>query len=124
MRGRDPYVNCTRENPGLTVLRRSLNSKGEDEEFSTRREKSYYLGHLDLMMKFFLSFRQGYLKQARKRTDMFSEEQIAKIFSNIEQIYLFHQEILRQLEECFVEDDPYASEIGGVFLNNVSFIRS
>lgn len=53
---------------------------------------------------------------------MFSEEQITKIFSNIEQIYLFHQEILRQLEECFVEDDPYASEIGAVFLNNVSFI--
>ena len=53
---------------------------------------------------------------------MFSEEQITKIFSNIEQIYLFHQEILRQLEECFVEDDPYSSEIGAVFLNNVSFI--
>ena len=53
---------------------------------------------------------------------MFSEEQITKIFSNIEQVYLFHQEILRQLEECFVEDDPYASEIGAVFLNNVSFI--
>lgn len=45
-----------------------------------------------------------------------------KIFSNIEQIYQFHQEILRQLEECFVEDDPYASEIGAVFLNNVSFV--
>ena len=53
---------------------------------------------------------------------MFSEEQITKIFSNIEQIYLFHQEILRQLEECFVEDDPHASEIGAMFLNNVSFI--
>ena len=64
---------------------------------------------------------QGYLKQARKRTDMFTEEKIAKIFSNIEQIYEFHQEILRQLEECFVEDDPCASEIGSVFLNNVSF---
>lgn len=55
---------------------------------------------------------------------MFSEEQIAKIFSNIEEIYLFHQKILRQLEECFVEDDPYASEIGAVFLNNVSLLRS
>ena len=47
-----------------------------------------------------------------------------KIFSNIEEIYLFHQKILRQLEECFVEDDPYASEIGAVFLNNVSLLRS
>ena len=65
---------------------------------------------------------QGYLKQARKRTDMFTEEKIAKIFSNIEQIYEFHQEILRQLEECFVEDDPCASEIGSVFLNNVKFL--
>ena len=69
-------------------------------------------------MSFFL---QGYLKQARKRTDMFTDEKITKIFSNIEQIYEFHQEILRQLEECFVEEDPCASEIGSVFLNNVSF---
>ncbi|XP_022797660.1 uncharacterized protein LOC111335916 isoform X2 [Stylophora pistillata] len=61
---------------------------------------------------------EGYLKQARKRTDMFNEEQITKIFANIEQIYQFHQEILRQLEDCFVEGDPCASEIGAVFLNN------
>lgn len=61
---------------------------------------------------------EGYLKQARKRTDMFTEEIITKIFSNIEQIYEFHQEILRQLEECFVEEDPCASEIGAVFLKN------
>lgn len=55
---------------------------------------------------------------------MFTEENITKIFSNIEQIYEFHQEILRQLEECFVEEDPCASEIGSVFLNNVSFVCS
>ncbi|XP_074633352.1 uncharacterized protein LOC141892102 [Acropora palmata] len=61
---------------------------------------------------------EGYLNQARKRTDMFTEESIAKIFSNIEQIYEFHLEILMQFEDCFVEDDPCASEIGSVFLNN------
>ena len=67
---------------------------------------------------------QGYLNQARKRTDMFTEESIAKIFSNIEQIYEFHLEILMQFEDCFVEDDPCASEIGSVFLNNVSLLCS
>lgn len=61
---------------------------------------------------------EGYLKQARQRTDMFTEESIAKIFSNIEQIYEFHLEILTQFEDCFVEEDPCASEIGSVFLNN------
>ena len=53
---------------------------------------------------------------------MFTDEKISKIFSNIEQIYEFHQGILKQLEECFVEEDPCASEIGSVFLNNVSFL--
>lgn len=55
---------------------------------------------------------------------MFTEESIAKIFSNIEQIYEFHLEILMQFEDCFVEDDPCASEIGSVFLNNVSLLCS
>ena len=76
-----------------------------------------------LKVKCWIFFSQGYLNQAKKRTDMFTEEQITKIFANIEQIYQFHQEILRQLEECFVEGDPCASEIGAVFLNNVSLSR-
>lgn len=29
-----------------------------------------------------------------------------------------------QFEDCFVEDDPCASEIGSVFLNNVSLLCS
>lgn len=29
-----------------------------------------------------------------------------------------------QFEDCFVEDDPCASEIGSVFLNNVSLFCS
>ena len=78
---------------------------------------------LRLESEILIFFSQGYLNQAKKRTDMFTEEQITKIFANIEQIYQFHQEILRQLEECFVEGDPCASEIGAVFLNNVSLSR-
>lgn len=75
-------------------------------------------------LRYVLLLSQGYLNQARKRTDMFNEEQITKIFANIEQIYQFHQEILRQLEDCFVEEDPCATEIGAVFLNNVSHVKS
>ncbi|KAJ7324048.1 Rho guanine nucleotide exchange factor 4, partial [Desmophyllum pertusum] len=83
------------------------------EILNTERD---YVKHLEDVV-------EGYLKQARKRTDMFSEDQITKIFSNIEQLYEFHQEILRQLEECFVEEDPCASEIGAVFLNNPLVVR-
>ena len=53
---------------------------------------------------------------------MFTDKKITKFFSNIELICEFHQEILKQLEECLVEEDPCASETGFVFLNNVSFL--
>ena len=62
---------------------------------------------------------QGYLKQARVRPDMFTNEQIAAVFCNIEQVYAFHQQLLQQLEECYQQHDSKASLIGSVFLNNV-----
>ncbi|XP_031568880.1 uncharacterized protein LOC116303475 [Actinia tenebrosa] len=61
---------------------------------------------------------EGYLKQAQKRDDMFSEEELYTLFSNIEEIYAFHKKLLAQMKNCYVKDDPCASQIGAVFLAN------
>lgn len=53
---------------------------------------------------------------------MFSEEEVYLLFSNIEEIYTFHQNLLAQMTKCFVKDDPCSTQIGAVFLENVSVL--
>lgn len=65
-------------------------------------------------------FLQGYLKQCRKRRDMFSDEQLKIIFGNIEDIYRFQMGFVRDLEKQYNNEDPHLSEIGPCFLEHVS----
>ncbi|XP_071949322.1 uncharacterized protein [Antedon mediterranea] len=59
---------------------------------------------------------EGYVKQARKRPEMFSEEIIQTIFGNIEDIYVFQCRFLRKLTKRINQDEPHKSEIGSCFL--------
>lgn len=63
---------------------------------------------------------QGYIKQCRKRTDMFTEEELHAIFGNIEEIYRFQKVFLQGLEKKFCKEQPHLSEIGCCFLEHVS----
>ena len=63
---------------------------------------------------------QGYLARCRQRPDMFSNEQIAVIFSNIEEIYGFQRQFALELEEAVNRSAVHSTELGNVFLNNVS----
>ncbi|XP_059182797.1 spermatogenesis-associated protein 13 [Centropristis striata] len=58
----------------------------------------------------------GYIRQCRKHPDMFTELQLQTIFSNIEDIYRFQRQFLRDLEKKYNKDQPHLSEIGSCFL--------
>ncbi|XP_040427915.1 rho guanine nucleotide exchange factor 9 isoform X2 [Cygnus olor] len=61
---------------------------------------------------------EGYLKQCRKRRDMFNDEQLKIIFGNIEDIYRFQMGFVRDLEKQYNKEDPHLSEIGPCFLEH------
>uniref|UniRef100_A0A8C4QD42 Rho guanine nucleotide exchange factor 4 n=1 Tax=Eptatretus burgeri TaxID=7764 RepID=A0A8C4QD42_EPTBU len=61
---------------------------------------------------------QGYIKQCQNRPDMFSTEQLATIFSNIEEIYHFQQGFLEELEAGYDVQHSHLSLFGSCFLNN------
>uniref|UniRef100_A0A3P9I115 Spermatogenesis-associated protein 13 n=1 Tax=Oryzias latipes TaxID=8090 RepID=A0A3P9I115_ORYLA len=59
---------------------------------------------------------EGYIRQCRKHPDMFTEQQLKIIFSNIGDIYLFQRQFLRDLEKKYNKEQPDLSEIGSCFL--------
>ena len=65
---------------------------------------------------------QGYIRHARKREDMFSEDRISVIFGNMEEIYEFSQRFLEKIEISFVKEKPYHSQLGHCFLECVSIL--
>ncbi|XP_063114845.1 rho guanine nucleotide exchange factor 4 isoform X3 [Cavia porcellus] len=61
---------------------------------------------------------EGYLRQCRRRSDMFSEEQLRTIFGNIEDIYRRQKVFARALERSFNSEHPHLSELGACFLEH------
>ncbi|XP_028289991.1 spermatogenesis-associated protein 13 isoform X2 [Gouania willdenowi] len=59
---------------------------------------------------------EGYIRQCRKHPDMFTEMQLKTIFSNIEDIYKFQRQFLKELEKKYNKEQPHLSEIGSCFL--------
>ncbi|KAM8882092.1 uncharacterized protein arhgef4 isoform 2-T2 [Synchiropus picturatus] len=93
--------------PGLPC-KEQMRTNVINEIMSTERD---YIKHL-------MDICEGYIKQCRKRTDMFNEEQLRTIFGNIEDIYRFQRKFLKVLEKKFNREQPHLSEIGCCFLEH------
>ncbi|XP_074549094.1 uncharacterized protein arhgef4 isoform X2 [Halichoeres trimaculatus] len=93
--------------PGLPC-KEQMRTNVINEIMSTERD---YIKHLKDIC-------EGYIKQCRKRTDMFNEEQLRTIFGNIEEIYRFQRKFLKGLEKKFNKEQPHISEIGCCFLEH------
>ncbi|KAM8823619.1 rho guanine nucleotide exchange factor 4 isoform 4-T4 [Spinachia spinachia] len=93
--------------PGLPC-KEQMRTNVINEIMSTERD---YIKHLKDIC-------EGYVKQCRKRTDMFTEEQLCTIFGNIEEIYRFQRKFLKGLEKNFNKEQPHLSEIGCCFLEH------
>ncbi|XP_027561315.1 rho guanine nucleotide exchange factor 9 isoform X2 [Neopelma chrysocephalum] len=103
----DPNADCLCL--GRTVQNRDqMRANVINEIMSTER---HYIKHLKDIC-------EGYLKQCRKRRDMFSDEQLKTIFGNIEDIYRFQMGFVRDLEKQYNNEDPHLSEIGPCFLEH------
>ncbi|XP_064015401.1 rho guanine nucleotide exchange factor 9 isoform X4 [Pogoniulus pusillus] len=103
----DPSADCLCL--GRTVQNRDqMRANVINEIMSTER---HYIKHLKDIC-------EGYLKQCRKRRDMFSDEQLKVIFGNIEDIYRFQMGFVRDLEKQYNNEDPHLSEIGPCFLEH------
>ena len=63
---------------------------------------------------------QGFLYRCREYSTLFDTERVDTIFSNVEEIYKFQRDFLRELESKVDRDRMDCSEIGNVFVINVS----
>lgn len=63
---------------------------------------------------------QGYVKRCRGYNKLFDEEKVDTIFSNVEAIYNFQKDFLRELEASINHTNMEDTQIGEVFVNNVS----
>ncbi|XP_021092006.1 spermatogenesis-associated protein 13 isoform X3 [Heterocephalus glaber] len=61
---------------------------------------------------------EGYIRQCRKHTGMFTVAQLATIFGNIEDIYKFQRQFLKDLEKKYNKEEPHLSELGSCFLQH------
>ena len=63
---------------------------------------------------------EGYVEKAQKRPEMFPEQRLQTIFCNIEEIYRFSEQFLRDLEKSINTEAPHDSHIGCCFVKHVS----
>ena len=63
---------------------------------------------------------QGYVKRCKGYNKLFDDDKCDTIFSNVEQIYSFQKDFLRELETSVEHYRMEDSKIGEVFVTNVS----
>uniref|UniRef100_A0A0A9YF62 Spermatogenesis-associated protein 13 n=1 Tax=Lygus hesperus TaxID=30085 RepID=A0A0A9YF62_LYGHE len=74
-------------------------------------------------VKILRDVQEGYLTECRRRVDMFSEDQIRVIFSNLEELLEFQEKFLIDLETKVDWEAPYKSCLADVFLQHRAGFR-
>lgn len=64
------------------------------------------------------------MKRCKGYNKLFDDEKCETIFSNVEEIYTFQKDFLRELESSVQHDRMEDSQIGEVFVTNVSPLHS
>ena len=64
---------------------------------------------------------QGYLQRCTEHTKLFTSEKIELIFGNVQNIYKFQKDFLKELETRVNRDKMEDSQIGDIFVANVSW---
>ncbi|VDM51316.1 unnamed protein product [Toxocara canis] len=96
---------------------RALRTKIIQELMSTERD---YVDLLKNLVKLNIIVK-GFVEQTRRRTEMFPQARIQRIFGNLEAIYALHSKFLRELELAYNQKAPENSCVGTAFLRNVGF---
>ena len=63
---------------------------------------------------------QGYFKRCQEHSKLFASEKIELIFGNVDMIYLFHKDFLKELETVVDRKRIDDTHIGMIFVANVS----
>uniref|UniRef100_T1IW01 Spermatogenesis-associated protein 13 n=1 Tax=Strigamia maritima TaxID=126957 RepID=T1IW01_STRMM len=113
----EPNSDCSDRLKDNSSIKNSVNQSKSNSQIRTNVIKEIVSTERDFVqhMKDVI---EGYLKQVRKRPDMFPEERINAIFGNMEQIYNFQSGFLRKLEECIDWESPHQSCVGACFVNH------
>lgn len=87
-----------------------VRAKVVEEILNTERD---YVNHLRDIV-------EGYLQRCKEHSKLFTPEKIELIFGNIETIYKFQKDFLKELETRVNRDKMDESQIGDIFVGNAS----
>ncbi|XP_018496492.2 uncharacterized protein LOC100905253 [Galendromus occidentalis] len=102
---KEGYVPYSQTSTGVQEMNR-IRTKVVQELINTEQD---FVKHLRDIV-------EGYLLRCRSRPAMFTLEQIATIFGNVEQLYVFQKSFLTKLASCVNTQQPHASCVGECFL--------
>ena len=74
-----------------------------------------------MYIHFYQQQQQGYLNKVRLEKNLFTAADAETIFGNIEELYQFHKDFLKELQQVIQFERMEESSVGDLFIKHVSF---